>query len=206
MNWLEKLNKSSSAVFKFIPGSIFGFASVIIGLGGDALTLSLTPYYNLDLMISKLGIGPGGIFFNIGTILSGLFAGPFYIYLEIVLKREEINSKVLEGALGSALISCLFFILVGIFPSTDSNIFILYLHGVFSLFSFLSALLYFLLFSFLLFKSSQFMKFHAYIGSVQVGLIILFLFTWHPISEWLMTFGLIIWIMTISTHLIYNQI
>jgi len=206
MNWLENLNKSSSAVFKLIPGPIFGFASVIIGLGGDALALSLTPYYNPDLMISKLGVGPGGFFFNIGTILSGLFAVPFYIYLEIVLKREEFNSKVLEGALGSALISCLFFILVGVFPSNDSNLLILYLHGVFSLFSFLSALSYFLLFSFLLFKSSQFLKFHAYTGFFQVGLIIFFLFTWNPISEWLMTFGLIIWIITISTYLLYKQI
>jgi hypothetical protein len=206
MNWLEKLNKSSSAVFKFIPGPIFGLASVIIGLGGDALALLLTPYYNLDLMVSKLGVGPGGIFFNIGTILSGLFTVPFYIYLEIVLKREEINSKVLEGALGSALISCLFFILIGFFPSNNSNLLILYLHGVFSLFSFLSGLSYFLLFSYLLFNSSQFMKFHAYIGFFQVAIIILFLFTWNPISEWLMTFGLIIWIMTISTYLHYKKI
>ncbi|MFW9936776.1 MAG: hypothetical protein ACFFD5_03960, partial [Candidatus Thorarchaeota archaeon] len=71
---MVSFNESLNKVFDIIPGAIFGILSVIVGLLGDFLALLFFPEYNLTLMISKLGIGPGGIFFNVGTILSGFFA------------------------------------------------------------------------------------------------------------------------------------
>ena len=206
MIYTDKLNNIVQNIFNLIPGPVFGILSVIIGLLGDFLAILFFPDYNLSLMISKLGIGPGGIFFNLGIILSGLFAMPFYVYFWRVLQNKKINNYLLNGALSSALFSCVFFILLGVFPSNDSELTILYLHGIFSTLCFFSALIYFILFNIVLLKSSKFLKLHTYIGFSQATIIILFLFTWNPITEWLMTIGLIVWILSISVYMLYKQI
>ncbi len=201
-----RFNNLFTRIFNSIPGQFFGIFSTLIGLLGDIIAIIYNSEYNLNLMISTLGTGPGGFFFNFGTILSGILAIPFYFYLERTLSKENLNKKVLKTALISALISCVFFIAIGIFPSFDNNSFLLYAHGISALLCFISGALYFFLFSYLFRLSSIFPKTIVYIGYVQIALIILFLFTWNPLIEWLMTFGIILWILSLSFYMIYKNI
>jgi hypothetical membrane protein len=63
-------------------GGICGLISIIIGICGDILAIIYFPGYNLlNNMVSDLGIGPGGIFFILGLIFSGILAIPHYVAL-----------------------------------------------------------------------------------------------------------------------------
>ena len=90
---------------KKVPWPYWGLLSVVIGLLGDFLSFLLYPNYNLTLMVSDLGTGPGAIFFNLGTILSGIFALLFYIYLGPHLKVGNINSRIQKIAMIFAVLS-----------------------------------------------------------------------------------------------------
>lgn len=201
-----KINEILTRVFNFIPGPFFGIVSTIIGLLGDILAIISSPSYTLSQMISVLGTGTWGIFFNFGTIFSGIFALPLYFYLERILAKENLYGKVRKAALISAVISCTFFIAIGIFPSYENNVFFLYAHGISTLFCFLSAVGYILLFSFLFYKSLRFSNILVYIGLFQAIIMVLFLLTWNPAVEWIMTFGIIIWILSVSFYMIYKKI
>lgn len=202
---IVRFNGILTRIFKFMPGPIFGIISTLIGLSGDILAIIFHSEYNLNQMISVLGTGSGGLFFNYGTILSGIFALPLYFYLERVLAKEKIYEKVRRAALISAVVSCMFFIAIGIFPSIENNVFFLYTHGISTLFCFLSGAVYILLFSYLFYKSLKFSNILVYIGVFHSSLIVVFLFTWNPVSEWMMTFGIIIWILSVSFYMIYKK-
>ena len=201
-----RFNDLFTRLFSSIPGQFFGILSPLIGLSGDIIAIIYNSNYNLNLMISTLGTGPGGFFFNFGTILSGIFAIPFYFYLERTLSKENLNKSMLKTALISALISCIFFIAIGLFPSFDNSIFYTYAHGISALLCFISAAGYFILFSYLFKMSSIFPTSFAYIGLVQTVLIVIFLFTWNPLIEWLMTFGIIVWILSLSFYMSYKNL
>jgi len=203
---IVRLDNFLSRLFSFIPGQFFGIASTLIGLVGDILGIIFYSGYNLNLMISILGTGPGGFFFNFGTILSGILALFLYLYLERVLSNDNVNRKLRKAALVSAIISCIFFIAIGIFPSYEDNLFFLYAHGISTLFCFISGAIYLVLFSYIFKKSSIFPNTLAYIGYFQTILITIFLFTWIPLTEWLMTFGIIIWVLSVSVYMIYKSL
>ncbi len=82
---MEKLNLYTNKFLDYFPGFIFGIIAIIIGLTGDFLAISYYPGYSITKdMVSTLGVGPGAIYFNLGTFYSGLFAIPFYIDLVIL--------------------------------------------------------------------------------------------------------------------------
>jgi hypothetical protein len=203
---MVSFSDSLSKVFDIIPGATFGILSVIIGLLGDFLALLFFPEYNLTLMISKLGIGPGGIFFNVGTILSGFFALLFYLYLGRVIKEDNPNEYLRKAAIISAITSCFFFMLIGVFPSVEGNQLLIILHGNSASISFITGLIYFLLFNIIILRNKNFLRIHVYIGFTEACFILIFLFTWNPILEWIMTFGIIIWILFIASYLLYLRI
>ena len=200
-----RINEIFTRIFKFMPGPFFGILSTIIGLSGDFLAIIFYSEYKLNQMISVLGTGLGGFFFNYGTIFSGIFALPLYFYLEKVLAKENVYAKVRRAALISAVISCMFFIAIGIFPSYENNAFFLYTHGISALLCFLSGAVYILLFSYLFYKSLEFSNILVYIGVFHTSLIVIFLLTWNPVSEWIMTFGIILWILSVSFYMIYKK-
>jgi hypothetical protein len=201
-----KYNEILTRIFKFMPGPFFGIVSTIIGLLGDILAIISNSSYTLSQMISVLGTGTGGFFFNFGTIFSGIFAFPLYFYLERVFTKEDVDGKVRRIALIGAVISCTFFIAIGIFPSYENNLFFLYAHGISTSLCFLSAVVYILLFSYLFYKSLRFPNILVYIGLFQAVIMVLFLLTWNPTVEWIMTFGIIIWILSVSFYMIYKKI
>ena len=65
-------------LLKIIPGGVFGIISVVIVLSGDIISIVLFPggYSFFENMISELGGGPYGIFFNLGLVISGIVSIP----------------------------------------------------------------------------------------------------------------------------------
>ena len=191
-----------------IPGGVFGLLSCVIVLSGDILSIILFPggYNFFENMISELGRGPSGIFFNLGLIISGIVGIPFYIALYKVFDKETVNPIVRKSALIFSLISIFTFILVGIFPSIEDNYIIFVTHGTFAFISFLCGILYLTSFSILMLKDSKYSKFLACHGFIVAGTYLVILFTWLPITEWIATFGIISWVIANSIYMLYHKL
>ncbi len=204
---MEKLKTFILKILNFIPYPYYGLLSAIAGIGGDIIAISLFPNFDLSYMISDLGTGPGAIFFNIGTILSGVFALLTYLHIVEILKNENINHpKVLKIGKVFAINSCVFFVLIGVVPSVRSNIVLFAVHGAIALISLLSGVIYLSCFSYLFFKSKKFSGFVGYLPLIAVSCIAPFLFSWHPITEWIMTVGITFWVIAISIYMLYHKI
>ena len=200
---MEKLRTYTLKTYNFVPAPVYGILSAIVGLTGDAIAILLFEGYSFNRMISVLGIGPGGIFFNIGTILSGIFA--LFFYLDLIKIIGANDPKLCRVGRFFAINSCIFFSLVGVFPSSR-NLVIFVLHGTFALLSWLSAIIYLGIFSYLIFKNDIISKFFGYLALITATSIIVFLLTWIPLIEWIMALIVSIWIMSIAAYLLYRKI
>ncbi len=202
---MENLKTHILNIYNLIPAPIYGLLSAVVGLGGDIIAIALFPGYNLNHMISALGVSPGAIYFNIGTILSGLFALLFYLYMIKVIGKETNNPKLQKVGRFFAINSCIFFSLVGVFP-TSTNLILFVLHGTFALISWLSAIIYLSFFSYLIFENEVIPKFFGYLALITVGTIIVFLLTWIPIIEWIMALTITVWITLPSVYMLYRKL
>jgi hypothetical protein len=204
---MEKLKTHILNTYNLIPAPIYGLLSAFAGITGDIISISLFPNFDLSYMISDLGTGPGAIFFNFGTILSGVFALLTYLYIAEILKNENLNHpNVLKIGKVFAVNSCFFFALIGVVPSVRSNIVLFAVHGGVALISLLSGVIYLSCFSYLFFKSKKFSGLVGYLPLIAVACIAPFLFSWHPITEWIMTVGITFWIVAISIYMLYHKI
>ena len=204
---MERERKFIDKLLNIAPGGIYGILSLIARISGDLLAYLLFPGYSIfDNMVSDLGVGPGGIFFSLGLIISGIVCIPFYIALARSLKSDEINEKMIKVGLIFFYISDITYILLGFFPSIENNYIIYATHGILAVISWLTGIVYLILFSKLMLKNHKYSKFPAYSGFCLVGFMILFLSTWLPIFEWLMTFAFIIWLIIISSYMIYHRL
>ncbi|NHJ20770.1 MAG: hypothetical protein EAX91_07510 [Candidatus Lokiarchaeota archaeon] len=202
---MEKIKIYILYIYNLIPAPIYGLLSAIVGLSGDVISVLLFQGYNLNHMMSALGTGPGGIFFNMGTFLSGIFALLFYLHLIKVMGKETNDRKLYKAWSIFTIISCILFSLIGVFP-TSKNTIIFLLHGTFTLISLLSAILYLTLFGYLISKSNNFPRFFVYLALITTVTIVVFLFTWIPITEWTMALAVAVWITLISAYMLYYKI
>lgn len=201
------MDKLKEKVLKKTCGGFFGIISVLIRLMGDFIAIIFTPNYNMiDDLISDLGVGPGAIFFSLGLILSGIVSIPFYISLNDVFGIEEINENLRKMAICFSGISIITYILLGFFPSDPNNILIYIMHGVFALISWVTGAGYLTLYSYMTVKYKESSRFLGYFGFCVVGTVILFIFTWVPVTEWIMTFSIMSWIIVFSLSMIYDKI
>ena len=200
------LKTSILKILNYIPRPFYGLLSAAVGIAGDIIALSLFPNFNLRYMISDLGTGPGAIYFNIGTFLSGLFALMAYLHIIEILESENLDHpKVFRIGKAFAINSCLFFALIGVVPSIRSNIFLFTIHGGIALISLVSGVIYLSSFTYLFSKSEKFTGLVSYMPLIAVISIVPFLFSWHPITEWIMTVGITFWIIAISIYMLYHK-
>ena len=201
------MHKLKEKVLKKTSGGFFGIVSVSIRLMGDFTAILFTPNYNMiDDLISELGVGPGAIFFSLGLIISGIVSIPFYISLRNIFRIEEINENLRKTAIVFSVISIITYILLAFFPSDPNNSLIFIMHGVIGLISWLTGAGYLALYSYMTIKYKESSRFLGYFGYCIVGTVILFIFTWVPITEWCMTFGIMSWIIVLSLSMIYDKI
>ncbi|MHA1251996.1 MAG: DUF998 domain-containing protein [Candidatus Helarchaeota archaeon] len=192
------LGKNRDLLWKFVLNPIYGPISVVIGLIGDFASYLLYPGYNvLSNMVSDLGTGPGGIYFNIGIFLSGIFALFLYIHFGIKIKDFNINNKIRKFGMIMATISCITFSLIGLFPSYKNIQLLFIIHGTLALISWISGIVYISIFSFFSLKIENIPNYMGIVGFIVNFLIIIFIFTWIPLVEWLMTLGIIFWVLVI---------
>ena len=106
---MEKLKTHILNTYNLIPAPIYGMLSAATGLGGDIIAIALFPNYNFNRMISALGAGPGAIYFNIGTIFSGIFALLFYLYMIKIIGKKPIIQNYKKLVVSSQSIPVSFF-------------------------------------------------------------------------------------------------
>ena len=79
---MEKLEHFLERLNQHIPIRIFGLFSILSGIIGDTIAYAMYTGYNITKnAVSALCDGYGGIFFQVGIVLSGFFAFFFAVYL-----------------------------------------------------------------------------------------------------------------------------
>ncbi|MFW9821218.1 MAG: hypothetical protein ACFFE5_16560 [Candidatus Thorarchaeota archaeon] len=217
---MEKLEVLIKKVDNIIPGRIFGLLSITAGILGDIISYLMFPGYNcLTMPVSTLCLGPGGIFFNIGNVFSGIFALIFVNSLIRNFNENFINKKVKKIALICANISCIAFVILGVF--CGSNIIIRYIHGTAAITSWCFGYFYITFCNLLMLQDKNFSKNLAIFGLIITFplLLLMILFFLHliplltapliiilPPLEWVNTISVIIWYFSVSTYMIYRGI
>ncbi|MFX0042170.1 MAG: DUF998 domain-containing protein [Candidatus Hodarchaeota archaeon] len=216
---MKGLKLSINKILQSVSGGIFGLLSITFGFTGDIIAFLLFPGYDFTKKaVSYLCKGPGGIYFQIGSIFSGIFAVLFVISLGRTFDEDGINEKLRKNTIYIALVSCISLIILGAF--CGPNPIIALIHGVFAFISWLFGLFYISLFSLLMMKDSKFPKNLAYLGFIVsfLLLVLLILFILHffeatnflvlilPSIEWIDTLAIIFWYFIVSTYMIYNKI
>jgi len=212
---MERLNFYGNKLLDHVPGFIFGLIALFIGLIGDFL--AMYPGYSITKdMVSTLGVGPGAIYFNLGTFYSGLIAIPFYIDLGRLLRNESEsnNERLIKIAVTCAIISCVSSAFIGVFPANQDIILDIVLHYFTALISWLTGVIYCVLFSSLMLRTSTFPKILAYLGFIPGSIIMIYLvlisippaYIITPIVEWSIVFSIISYIGINSFYMIYRKI
>ncbi|TKJ20772.1 MAG: hypothetical protein CEE43_11970 [Promethearchaeota archaeon Loki_b32] len=208
---------SDKFTLKILTG-VFGLLSITFGIIGDIIAYLMYPGYDFRReVVSSLCKGPGGLFFQSGTVISGLFAFIFVIYLVRTFDGDEINENLRKFAKIMAIVSCASFIMLGVF--CGSNPIVAYIHGTSAMISWISGLLYITLYNIFFIRSSNYSKFLGYFGFIETVILVsmLIFFFLHllpalsflmkilPNLEWLNTLSLISWYLVVSIYIIHKK-
>ncbi|MBY8990649.1 MAG: hypothetical protein KGD58_07855 [Candidatus Lokiarchaeota archaeon] len=193
--------------------------SIAFGIIGDVLAYIFFPNFNiLRRAVSSLCKGKGGLFFQIGSVISGIFAIPFVVYLNKSFNKEYVKEDLKRKALITALISCSCLIILGAF--CGSNPIVAVIHGVSAVISWLFGLFYITFFNIFMLRDPKYSRslsiigfcatfslsllmilfFLAFIPSIRFLVIIL------PSIEWINTIIIILWYLIISLYTLKNRI
>ena len=191
---------------RLMPGGIYGIFSVVFALIGDLIAYLLFPGYSMFLLtISDLGIGPGGFFFNLGIILSGISALPFLVHVGRILNEEKTFEKIRKFAVNTSIVSSISLALIGFFPVYRENLIIVVIHFSLAVITFVGGFLYCTLFGFLIFKGQYLPKILAYLSFLVSGIFILFFIILTPFMEWIAMFGIMTWTLVMSSYSLYKK-
>jgi len=193
--------------------------SIAFGITGDVLAYIFFPNFNImKRAVSSLCKGQGGFFFQIGSVISGIFAIPFVVYLNRSFNEEYVKENLKKKALLVALISCSCLIILGAF--CGSNPIIALIHGVSALTSWLFGLFYITFFNIFMLRDPKYSRslsrfgfcatftlftlmvlfFLAYIPSLRLLVVIL------PSLEWINTIIIILWYFVVSLYTLKKKI
>lgn len=225
---MKKFNEFFDKLFTYVPGYFFGILAFILGFLGTILALLLSPEYIMwQKSISILGHQTGGPYLRIGIILFGITSIPFLIYFGRRLKNENVEEYLRKGGLYSSIFAAVTTILTESF--TGVNEFISSLHGLFALLSWVAGSLFLTIFSIMMSKNPIFSKIQANISFIVAGIFIFYLipffttnfcnyfpdlcydfgraiYTIMPITEWIVHFGILFWVLINSCYLLYKKI
>jgi hypothetical protein len=196
----------------------YGLLAVIFTVVGDGIALLLYPGFDITKKsISMLCNGPGGVFFQLGAALTGVFTLLCTIYLGRLINEEYISESLRKTAVFSAIISSTCLIILGLI--CGRNPIVALLHGTFALFNWIFGLVYIALYSILLFRHKRFSKVLAYYGFVLTFFMFISLILWllfyipglHflikilPLLEWIATFGIVVWYFLVSMYALFYR-
>jgi hypothetical membrane protein len=189
---------------KSIPRSIFGLLSFGISLFTHFLGVLLYPNYDITSdAISSLGDGYGGIIYRVGLVISGILGFPFCIFMGKLFKRENTTELIRKLALSGAIIYCISLIFVGFF--WGHNIIVSVIHGICAFLCWVDGLIFIGLFSILMFKDGRFPKSIVLFGFFTAGTFLLHLIVLNPITQWIMTLSIMLWVWINSSYMLYKH-
>ncbi|MFX0071839.1 MAG: DUF998 domain-containing protein [Candidatus Hermodarchaeota archaeon] len=204
---MKKINNLINIFYKVIPGGVFGLTSVLLAFVFVALSYINFPGYNMmENDVSVLGIGPGlsAPLFNTGLKIAGFTAIPFFIYLGIILKKENHDFKTIKRATLLSILGCVSLSLIGFFPVINLTMGII--HAGLALVFFISSIINLILFSRLMFHDERFAKVHPYLGFMTACLIAIYIATRISIIEWVVFFVLGFWMIDISIYTLFKKL
>ena len=210
-NSLKILNSEIKVVAKIEQRMevLFGLFGVLTATILLIMAAFFTPGYNpLFKPVSSLGRGEAKSLFSISFVVAGSMSIPFFISLE----RELVNIKesIRRLATGVSIFSSVCIALVGIIPD-DTYIELFHMfHGFVAWVGFFGTCFYIDLYSVLMYKGpksklytgTKFKKFLSYFGFSISIILIIFLITREPLSEWIVTAFIIIWILITAIQMI----
>ena len=203
---MEQINKVFDKLLEKVHGGIYAIISMAFGVSLIFIAMSQFPGYNMvEYYISNLGAGPGlsGPLFNIGLILAGIIAIPFFVHLGRILKQEGIYDIVRKLAVGISVIGCVCLSIVGCFPATHG--FSLLMHYYFAMGFFFSGLLFCFLFSVIMYKDSKYSKIQVLIGFFVAVTFAFFLIVKDPLPEWIVFFSIVFWVLENGIYIFYKK-
>ncbi|MFX1343599.1 MAG: DUF998 domain-containing protein [Promethearchaeota archaeon] len=202
-----------------LPFGVYGLLSITFGIIGDLLAYIFYPGYNfIEKAVSSLCKGPGGLFFQIGSVISGIFAIPFVIYLNDSFNPDYIEENLKKKAIIVALISCTCLIILGVF--CGSNPIIALIHGIFAFTSWIFGLLYITFFNIFMLRDPKYIKSLSLFGFCVTFLLTLFLVLFFssfvpslrflviilPSIEWINTIAIIVWYFIVSLYTLIKKV
>ena len=211
--------KNSESVQHPIPLGVYGLLSITFGIMGDLLAYVFYPGYNfMERAVSSLCKGPGGLFFQIGSVISGIFAIPFVIYLNNSFNPDYIEENLKKKAITVALISCTCLIILGIFCGSNPKIALI--HGISAFTSWIFGLFYITLFNIFMLRDPKYSKSLSLFGFCVTFLLALFLVLFFsafvpflhflvvilPSIEWINTIAIIVWYFIISIYTLIKKV
>ncbi|MFX1234207.1 MAG: DUF998 domain-containing protein [Promethearchaeota archaeon] len=200
------LTQSLSQLYKAIPRGSYGLLSVGVMLLGNLIAIFSFPGYSiLDYNISHLALSPGGIYFNLSLIISGLFAIPFNINLGKAVDGENVNNNLKKRVVSISIVDSIALSLIGVFPAYPENLVILTIHGLLALIFFVSTTIIFLLYGYLFLKSLKFVRVQAYLSFIVAIIICIYMTLRWSILEWIAFFGIMISVFYTSIFLLYKK-
>lgn len=203
---MEKINNIFDRFLEKVHGGIYAIISMTVGVSLIFIAMGFFPGYNMvEYYVSELGAGPGlsGPLFNIGLILAGIIAIPFFVHLGRVLKQEGIYDIVRKLAVAISIIGCICLSIVGCFPATSGLSMLL--HYYFAMGFFFSGLLFCFLFSVVMFKDSKYSNIQVIIGCFVAVTFAYFLLIKDPLPEWIVFFSIVFWVLENGIYIFYKK-
>ena len=191
-------------LFTLIPGSVFGLISFGISLFTHLIGVLLYPNYDMTrVAISFLGDGYGGIIYRVGLILTGIIGIPFCVYMGKSFDNENMIEPIRKIAIIGSIIYCISLIFIGCF--WRGNYVVSFIHGLSAFLCWVDGLIFIGLYSVLMLKGEKFPKSIAYFGFIIAGAFLLHLSVLSSITQWIMTLSIMLWVLIISSYMLYKQ-
>ena len=188
---------------------------------GDFLAYIFFPGNNYNFIkraVSSLCKGEGGLFFQIGSVISGIFAIPFVIYLNNSFNTDYVKENLKQKVIMAALISCTGLIILGAF--CGSNPIIAIIHGVSAVVSWISGLIYITFFNIFMLRDPKYSRSLSLFGFcvtfTLTTLLVLFFLAFLPALrflviilpslEWINTIAIIAWYFAVSLYTLINKV
>ncbi|NVM44023.1 MAG: DUF998 domain-containing protein [Candidatus Lokiarchaeota archaeon] len=186
------------------PGSVFGLISFGISLFTHLIGVLLYPNYNMTkIAISFLGDGYGGIIYRIGLILTGIIGIPFCLFLGRSFNKEDTIEPLRKLTVIGSIIYCVSLMLIGYFWGSDAVV--SFIHGLSAFLCWVDGLIFISLVSILMFKDVRYPKSIAFFGFIVAGTFLLHLTFLTPITQWIMTLSIMLWVWIISSYMLYKH-
>lgn len=192
-------------ILELIPGPIFGQFSFGFAILSHILGLLFYQEYDIFTMaVSELSNGELGWIYRLGLIFAAFFSIPFTMYLYRTIESKNQTKFLKKALLTTGLIYGISIFFIGLF--WKENVIAITLHAIFALTAWIDGFLFTLIFSILMFFDSKYSRRLAFFGFAVSGAFLAHLILLNPISQWVMTLGMIFWIWIVSSYILFKKI